>query len=131
MLFQGMPFYGTLLLLPVVFLMQTLFLFGLSLAVASLNVTYRDMQHIVANILSFVFFLCPILYPRTTVPEKLRFTLDLNPFAVFTECYQALILRGELPSTLGIVPLILWIVGSLLLGSYVFNKRSESFAESL
>jgi len=94
----GMEFHITLVLLPFLLLAQLLFLYGIALALGSLNVHLRDVQHILGNLLTLLFFLCPILYPPKVVPEAFRFTLDYNPLALFTVLYHELILEGVWPS---------------------------------
>ncbi|RMG39453.1 MAG: ABC transporter permease, partial [Candidatus Dadabacteria bacterium] len=65
----GVSIKWTLLLLPLVIALQTFLLIGSSLLLGSLNVYYRDIQHILNNLLTFLFFLCPIIYPASVVPE--------------------------------------------------------------
>lgn len=131
MLVAGMEFHLTLLLVPVLVAVQFLFLYGIILILGALNVYYRDVQHLVGNLLTFLFFLCPILYPREVVPEKFRITLDINPLAVFTECYHRLILDGTLPSGAMVGYLLGFTVVLLLVGNWVFDYYKESFAELL
>ncbi len=131
MLASDMPLHSTLLLVPVLILLQMLFLLGLSLLLAALNVHYRDVQHIVGNLLTFVFFLCPILYPSENVPEGFRFTLKLNPLAAMTVSYHNLILEGALPSAGTIFCICAFVLLSLVAGNMVYNRYRESFAELL
>jgi lipopolysaccharide transport system permease protein len=131
MAFAGMDFHAALLGLPLVIGLQFLFLLGLALGLGSLNVQYRDVQHLVTNLLTFLFFLCPILYPVTAVPEQFRFTLDINPLALFTVFYHSLILDGVWPAARAWIYLTGWVVVVLLAGHAVFNRHREGFAESL
>ncbi|MFM1847576.1 MAG: hypothetical protein RL417_1050 [Pseudomonadota bacterium] len=131
MFFAGMPFHAALLGLPIVILLQFIFLVGLALGLGALNVQYRDVQHLVTNLLTFLFFLCPILYPVSSVPEQFRFTLDLNPLALFTVFYHNLILDGVWPSLNAWVYLIAWVGFVMLAGYAIFNRHREGFAESL
>ncbi|MCB0340161.1 MAG: ABC transporter permease, partial [Bdellovibrionales bacterium] len=127
----GMQFHITLLLLPVLIALQLLFLHGLALALSSLNVHFRDVQHIVGNVLTFLFFLCPILYPVSTVPERFRFTLDYNPLALFTLGYHQLILDGVVPSLSAFVVMGVSVLVVSWFGHAVFARYHESFAELL
>lgn len=127
----GVPIPYTIIFLPLLVLIQTVFLFGITLGLSALNVHYRDVQHVVGNLLTFLFFLCPILYPPEVVPEKFRFTLSLNPFAVFTTLYHDLILGGVLPSITAISFAVLSSVIVLVIGLVLFDRYRESFAELL
>ena len=127
----GMEFHPTLLCLPVIMVLQGVILYGLALFLGAINVYYRDVQHLLGNLLTFLFFLCPILYPRSVVPEAFRFTLDLNPFSVITEGYQKLILDGVVPSLISVLYLGVLSAFVMWLGVSVFNRYKESFAELL
>ncbi len=131
MAIAGMEFHATIALLPLLLLVQLVFTSGLALALGSLNVQFRDVQHIIANILSFVFFLTPIIYPASTVPDRFQFTLALNPLAILTTFYHGLILDGVLPS-LDLMLMLLCFTGiSVIVGHLVFERNRESFAELL
>ncbi|NMC63905.1 MAG: ABC transporter permease [SAR324 cluster bacterium] len=131
MLFSGLTFHWTLLLLPLVLFLQLIFLYGASLALSSLNVYFRDVQHLLGNILTFVFFLCPIIYPPEAVPAKLKFTLVLNPLAAMTTFYHDLILEGKLPPLNTVVYVCAWIGMLLIIGHLIYERYKESFAEAL
>jgi len=131
MLGWGLPFHATLLGLPGILALQGLFLLGLVLTLGALNVRYRDVQHLVGNALTFLFFLCPIIYPVTSVPEAFRFTLQLNPLALFTIVYHNLILEGVLPPVNHVVYLGAWVGIALWIGNAVFEGQREGFAEAL
>ena len=128
---SGLPFHWTLVLLPVVLLAQMLLLYGATLLLGSLNVYYRDVQHLLGNILTFVFFLCPIIYPADAVPAKFQFTLVLNPLALLTTFYHSLILDGTVPPLNLVAYLFIFVLIVLLVGNMVYERYKESFAEAL
>ena len=75
------------------------------------------------------FFLCPILYPLENVPEAFRFTMILNPVAIFTKMYQDIFLYGSLPSLISVFMMTLVSLAMFTLGCLVFNRYREGFAE--
>ncbi len=127
----GLEFHWTLALLPFVLIAQMLLLYGAALLLGSLNVYYRDVQHLLGNILTFVFFLCPIIYPAEAVPAALKFTLLLNPAALLTTFYHCLILEGTLPALSAVSYLVVCVLIVLILGNLVYERYKESFAEAL
>ncbi|MBX7144608.1 MAG: ABC transporter permease [Oligoflexia bacterium] len=127
----GLEFHLTMLLIPLAIILQCLFVFGVTLATSTLNVRFRDVQHLLANALTLLFFLCPVVYPVESVPERWRFTLDLNPLALFVRSYQQLILDGTIPNMETIGYLGLWALGMLALGNILYSRYHESFAEML
>lgn len=131
MLAGGMKFSPALVCFPVVAVVQTLFIFGLSMLLATLNVFMRDTRHILGNLLTLWFFLTPILYPMTQVPEKYRMLVYLNPAAIFITAYQDIFYWARWPR---------WdLLGGLLLASLVilwisvtvFERHKEYFAEKV
>ena len=129
MLIVGVTPSVSILTLPLVLLIELLFLTGLSLAFSALNVHYRDVQHILGNLLTLWFFLCPIIYPVTNVPERFRFTLTLNPVAGFTEMYQDIFLNGRFPNLTHLATTLVISLLTFAVGNYIFNHYREDFAE--
>ncbi len=117
------------LCLPPVIFLQCLFTLGLVLALAALNVHYRDVQHIVANLLLLWFFLTPIIYPLEQVPENVRSIVLLNPMSLFAEIYQAIFVHMVWPGWAPFGILSLCALVSLLVGARVFDGYRDSFPE--
>ena len=116
-------------MLPIVIFIELLFLSGLALALSAINVYYRDVQHILGNLMTLWFFLCPILYPVENVPQKLRFTLLLNPVATMTQMYQQIFISAEFPSIKAMMFAFSVSCLMLFVGSLIFNRYREGFAE--
>ena len=84
-----------------VFLLQFFFTFALSLILASLAVQFRDLVHIVPNLLLVWFYLTPIVYAPTMVPERYRVFIYLNPFTWLVEAYRDIFLNFRVPRSAG------------------------------
>lgn len=129
MLIAGVTPGPSMLFLPLVIVVELVFLLGLSMAFSALNVHYRDIQHILGNVMTLWFFLCPIIYPVTNIPERFQITLLLNPVALFTEMYQGMFLSGATPSVVRLGVLLAVALLTLCIGSLIFNRYREEFAE--
>ena len=77
--------------------LQCGFTLGLVLSLAALNVHYRDVQHVVANLLLLWFFLTPIVYPPPARSRRLQALLWANPLALFIEFYHAVFVTSSWP----------------------------------
>jgi lipopolysaccharide transport system permease protein len=86
-----------LLSLPVAFGLQILFVSGLELCLAALNVFVRDTALALPNLLTLLLFASPIFYPLNAHPHIAREISQFNPFYVIAACYYAPILDGVLP----------------------------------
>ena len=117
-------------LFPVVLFVQLWVTLALAYLFSAINVTFRDLQQILNNVLMMWFFVTPIFYRAESIPEHLRDVMLLaNPMAVIVTSYQAIFYDGRAPA-LG--PLAMWMgiaVVLLWLASGIFERRREEFAE--
>ena len=72
--------FVSLLLLPFGFLLLIAFSISLCTLLALLNVFYRDIKFVSSFVMSILFFITPIFYPESIVPENLKLFMRLNPF---------------------------------------------------
>ncbi|CAO0824035.1 O-antigen export system permease protein RfbA [Desulfarculales bacterium] len=127
----GVPLALSLLAFPLVALLHFLFTFALVLILATATVFMRDTRHLLNNLLTLWFFLTPVLYPLTQVPEKYRILVYLNPAAVFTLAYQDIIFHGRWPRWDHLGLLALLSLALLWAGVKVFEHYKEYFAEKI
>jgi ABC-type polysaccharide/polyol phosphate export permease len=101
------------------------------LGLSALNVFFRDVQHLVGNFLTLLFFMCPVVYPVSVVPENLRFLITYNPFAALTQFYQELLIEGVVPSAEALLYVAVMCVVAGFVGVTVHRHYQERFAEAL
>ena len=88
--------HTTLGLLPLVWLPQLLLTAGLGYLTAGLTVFLRDIPQTLGVILNLWFYVTPIIYPASVIPEAWRvWVFWLNPLTAIAEVYRDLILVGE------------------------------------
>jgi lipopolysaccharide transport system permease protein len=131
MLVVGVPIGAAVLVMPAVMLVQLVLSLGMVLFLSALNVRFRDVQHLLANILTFWFFICPIIYPLAKVPERMRFVALGNLMGSLVTAYQDVLFYNRLPSWERLALVGLAALAVLALGSWVFRQHRESFAECL
>ncbi|WP_342228084.1 ABC transporter permease [Rickettsiella endosymbiont of Rhagonycha lignosa] len=73
-----------------------------STILALLGTRFRDIPILVASLIQVVFFLTPIMWSPTILPERYHYIIDLNPFAQFMELFRNPLL-GTLPSSYALV----------------------------
>jgi len=106
---------------------------GIALAVASLNVLFRDIEFIVSALLVPLFFLTPILYPLTGSPvdkhqTAVQFIHWANPLAPAVEAVRAPLFEGTLPFWGDALYLVVSCVAALALGAWVFTSVDDEIA---
>jgi lipopolysaccharide transport system permease protein len=98
---------------------------------ASLGVFIRDIGNFIGIAVQLLFFLTPIVYPLSAVPQFLQPILQLNPLTVVVEEFRRVTLWGMAPdwSWLGAALLLSCLV---MFGGYIWFMRSKlAFADVL
>jgi lipopolysaccharide transport system permease protein len=118
------PTLHALTLIPLL-VIQIGFTAGLCLLLSSTTVIYRDVRFTVPLLLQLWMFATPIIYPLSSVPERIReLYLALNPMAVVVDGYRRALILGQPAEPRYLVAAGL-ITGLLLWGSYAWFKRQE------
>jgi lipopolysaccharide transport system permease protein len=129
------PFLGarasfTWMLAPLLALPLAILAAGVSLALASLNVYYRDFRYALPFALQLWLFASPVAYPLSVVPESWRgLYVALNPAAGTLDAFRRVLALGEAPD-LGLLGVSL--AGSLLVlvaGYRLFKRLEPNFAD--
>lgn len=99
-LFGMLAFYRrdlglSLVVFPFLLVVQAILTMGLSLTVATLNVFYRDVQHVANVAIMLLFYLTPVFYQVTDSQYQLLFWL--NPVASLVQSYRAVLFYGRFP----------------------------------
>jgi lipopolysaccharide transport system permease protein len=122
---------STILLLPLAYLPLIFISLGLGWFVASLGVYIRDLAQIMPVIVTVCFFLSPIVYPLSMVPQGLQPLLYLNPLTTIVEGFrQVLLWNGPLPwQSWGICTIVSFLIA--ILGYIWFMGTKKGFADVL
>lgn len=120
-----------ILLFPVVHIIFFMMVYGVSLILASLYVYYRDLNQIWDVLIQMGFFISPIVYPLSTVPEDYLPYYMLNPVTVMIQMYRDVLLYHNVPATTDLAFAFLTGVASIILGSMVFRRLERRFAEEI
>ena len=104
---------------------------GVGVWLSALNVKYRDVHCLVPFLIQVWFFLCPIVYPSSMVPETWKAMYGLNPMVAVVEGFRwSLLGKGE-ASELTIAISAAMIVAVLFCGLYFFRHVERTFADIL
>lgn len=117
--------------LPVILVMEFLLVFGLSLSLSSLNLMYRDFDQLWGLALQLGFFLSPIVYDASLIPEGYQFLYSLNPVTRLIESTRSIFLFQRLPSLFDTVMILASVAVFVLIGFMVFGRLERRFAEEL
>lgn len=129
-IFQFLPPVSALLL-PYILLLLFIFVLGLSFALSSLNVYFRDVQFIWTVILHAGFFLVPIFYSLEILPQEIRRIIVLNPMAQIIEMAHNTVLYNVLPSLEDLTYTTVIVVVTFFVGYFIFKRLEGKMVEEL
>jgi len=138
---SGAPITKWVLLLPIPILIELTLTTGICLFLATLNVFYRDTQIIISVLMMAWFFVTPIFYPISQVPQEatiwgITFNAQLwlnrlNPMASIIAAYRDLLYYNS-PTGLDFVLRTAITALIVLVGGYlVFLHYSSRFGEEV
>lgn len=124
---RGIP--GTAAYFPLILIPQLLLTAGLCWFLAALGVFSRDTGQIMGFLLTVWFFITPICYPATSLPENWLWLFEKNPLYTVVGAYRSVFLESEPPD--GAALGNLWIVAAAAFwfGYAWFHKVKKSFAD--
>ena len=117
--------------LPLLMLCTAALAAGVGLVLGIFNVFIRDIAQIVPILINVFFWLTPIVYPASIVPESYRHYLYYNPMYPLIKGYQDVLVFGVRPDLSEILPTVLISLALLFLAFGLFSRAHEEIADVL
>lgn len=115
--------------LPFFLVLALMTALGVGLWLSALNVLYRDIGYIIPFLTQFWFYITPIVYPASEVPEQLRYIYALNPMVGVVEGFRwALLNTSTPPGPMVAVSTVISVV-ILISGMFYFRRMERTFAD--
>lgn len=128
MIFYQLPFYSTIIFIIPIFLIQLMLITGLALFLSSFNLFYRDVQYVTNLILLMWFYLTPVVYPLSLVPQDYVWFYKLNPMVGIIEGYRSAIFQTSFDTgTIAFSATISFLI--FCFGFWTFKKMEKVFAD--
>jgi len=121
----------TILILPLLILLEFVLILGLSLPLSILNVRYKDVQFIWIVIIQIGFFLTPIFYDPEILPEFLQQILSYSPLFQIVDMAHDVVLYNIMPSIESILKSTIVTGIIFLIGYGIFRKYQGKIIEGL
>jgi homopolymeric O-antigen transport system permease protein len=114
---------------PLFILSAAIIALSLALWLSALNVQYRDVRYVIPFIIQFWFFLTPVIYPSSLLPERWRIIHGLNPLVAVLDGMRWALAGARAPSASSLM--ISAALASILLigGLRYFRRVEKTFAD--
>lgn len=124
------PGWHFLALLPVLAILVT-FAIGLGVTLGVLNVFFRDVGQFFGIFLQFWFWLTPIVYPVSILPEGLQSYMKLNPMARLIDAFQVILVNSQWPDWYSLWPVVALAIILCLIGFGLFRRHAGEMVDEL
>lgn len=129
MVFYGIAPTTALLALPFFLLLTIITATGVGFWLAGLNVNYRDIGHIIPFLMQIWFFVSPIVYSTSIVPEEIGPIYQLNPMTGVIQGFRWAITGTGQPSSETLIASVAIGLVLLVSGIYYFRRMERTFAD--
>ncbi|MTI53317.1 ABC transporter permease [Geosporobacter ferrireducens] len=120
-----------LLNIPLILIIQSVLVYGFCLLFSSLNVYFRDLEHILGIVIMAWVYITPVLYPVELIPENYTFVYKLNPMSSIIIAYRDVLYYGKNPNYKDLFIILIVSLIIYQIGKAVFNKLKKGFAEEI
>jgi lipopolysaccharide transport system permease protein len=124
------PGWFYLALLPVLVILVA-FAIGLGITLGVLNVFFRDVGQFFGIFLQFWFWMTPIVYPVSILPERLQPYMDLNPMARLINAFQVILVNGQWPNWYSLWPVVVLALIMCVMGIGLFRRHAGEMVDEL
>lgn len=121
---------GVLLAIPLLGI-QGVLMAGVGWLCCAAAVYLRDVRNIVAIGLLMLFYVTPVFYDVSRVPDSARWVLNLNPMTILVEAHRAIFLSRPAPSALALALVTVASLLTAVVGLLVFRRLQPGFADEL
>ncbi len=126
--FSYVPSYE-IIFYPFILFLIILATWSLSLLLACLYVSFRDLQLLMQTVLRLLLYISPIIYPSTFIPEKWTAYYFLNPFATLFGLLQSSVLSMPWPPTLNIFGCVIFFVLLFFIAHTFYSRTSKNYTK--
>lgn len=121
----------TILFLPLIVILLALWGLGIGMLVSSFTTKYKDLQYLMQFGVTLLMYATPVIYPLSTIPEKYRDWMALNPLAPVIECFRYMVTGSGGMDIRELVNASVIILIVAAIGLLVFNRTERNFIDTI
>jgi lipopolysaccharide transport system permease protein len=127
----GLPVTRNWIWLPYIWLMEIIFVCGLSLLTSAIHVYVRDTRYVVESVNTVMFWMVPIFYSFSMIPAAYSDLYKMNPLAALILALRNIFIDAQPPRWELIVKLTSVSLAMFVIGLMVFRRLKSRFYDYL
>lgn len=131
--FSGFDIKISIYILYIPLLIVTLALLGLGFGIifSALTTKYRDLSNFLGFGVQLWMYITPVIYPASSVPEKYRILVYLNPVAPLVEAFKYCIIGAGEFNPGRLLYSVVFTCILLFVGVILFNRTEQNFMDTV
>jgi homopolymeric O-antigen transport system permease protein len=117
----------TWLLMPVVMVLELMFLAGVCWILSLVALLFRDLGLLISYIVTMLMVIAPIAYTPSMMPPQLAVLIYINPASYFVMSTQSLIILDQLPPWKISIGMVTISVGLFIAGYHIYRRAKGAF----
>jgi hypothetical protein len=125
------PITLNLLYLPIFYFLLYIQSYSLALVLAIIFVYFRDLRHILSLVLQMLFYMTPVVYQASMVPQKMVPFVFLIPHFYIFEGIHNVTAVGVMPNPEHLLVSIVWTFIIFICALIFFNLKKNFLTEKI
>ncbi|MEO6902169.1 MAG: ABC transporter permease [Bacteroidia bacterium] len=121
----------TVIWLPFLLLLMAGYGLAFGIIISSLTTKYRDFKFLVGFGVQLLMYASPVVYPLSSVPEKYKWILLMNPMTSIIETFKYSFLGVGEYNPIYLLNSFVVLIIVLLISIILFNKVEKSFMDTV
>lgn len=132
-LFKGVSLHinASILLLPLLILLMALMGLGFGIVISSLTTKYRDLTHLFTFGVQLWMYATPIVYPLSSIPEKYKILVLINPLTAVIETFRYALLGSGSFNAFHLLYSTVFSIVIVIIGILLFNRVEKTFIDTV
>ena len=114
-----------MLLFPIPVICLTLFSLGIGYALSIFYVFFADIKYLYSVLLTLWMYMSALFYPIERVAGVLQKIVNVNPVYANIAFAREIVMEGTVPEPIRFVQIIIWGVGSFVIGYWIFRTQEN------
>ncbi len=125
------PVWELIWLLPFLLLLMGFMGLGFGMIISSLTTKYRDLTFLIQFGIQLLMYATPVIYPLSTIPEKYKWIVELNPMTSIIETFRYTFLGHGSFSWQALGYTTVFTIVLMFFGLIIFNKTEKNFMDTV
>ena len=104
---------------------------GTGILISSFTTKYKDLNFVYNFISKFWYYISPVVYPLSVIPESSRYALSFNPMVGVIELFRQIVFGISSIEMIYIINGIIMTIIISIIGLILFNRVEKTFIDTV